>query len=83
MVSQFDRLCLKVILTCRKWEAMSTSQTSYQHIVQYFERRNVLHQYHDERAAGHFGIRKTLSKVGLRYYWPVLQRDVRQSQEKI
>ena len=58
---------------------MSTSQTSYQHIVQYFERRNVLRQYHDERTASHFGIRKTLSKVGLRYYWPVLERDVRQS----
>ena len=40
--------------------------------------RNVLRQYHDERTAGHFGFRKTLSKVHLRYYWPGLQRDVRQ-----
>ena len=78
LVSQFDRLCLKDNLICRKWEDMSTNQTSYQYIVPYSERRNVLRQYHDERTAGHFGIRKTLSKVRLRYYWPGLQRDVRQ-----
>ena len=41
------------------------------------ERRKVFSFCHDHPTAGHLGIRKTLSKIRQRYYWPGLQRDVR------
>ena len=78
LVSQFDRLCIRDNLVCRKWEDLATNWVDYQYIVPYSERRNILQQYHDEKTSGHLGIKKTLSKVRSRYYWPGLQRDVRQ-----
>jgi hypothetical protein len=59
LVSQFDRLCIQDNLICRKWEDLSTDQTIFQYVVPYSERRNVLLQYHDERTAGHLGIKKS------------------------
>ena len=55
----------------------SSNQILYQYVVPYSERRNVLEQYHDEKTSGHLGIKKTLSKIRAKYYWPGLQRDVR------
>lgn len=40
-------------------------------------RQEVLQEIHDRAEAGHFGIRKSLSRCGLRYYWPGWQSDVR------
>ena len=76
LASQFDRLCIRDNLVCRKWEDLATNWVDYQYIVPYSERRNILQQYHDEKTSGHLGIKKTLSKVRSRYYWPGLQRDV-------
>jgi hypothetical protein len=56
---------------------MTSNQILYQYVVPYSERRNVLRQYHDEKTSGHLGIKKTLSKIRSKYYWPGLQRDVR------
>ena len=78
LVSQFDRLCIEDDLICRKWEDISTNQIFHQYVVPYSKRRSVLQQCHDEKTAGHLGIKKTLHKIRLRYYWPGLQRDVRQ-----
>lgn len=57
---------------------MSSTQTLYQYIILFSERRTVLTQYHDEKTSGHLGIKKTLSKISSRYYWLGLQRDQRQ-----
>ena len=77
LVSQFDRLCIEDDLICRKWKDISTNQIFHQYVVPYSKRRSVLQQCHDEKTAGHLGIKKTLHKIRLRYYWPGLQRDVR------
>ena len=60
----------------RKWE--DQKGTILQAIVPLSERRKVLSYCHDHQTAGHLGIKKTLSKVRQSYYWPGLQRDVRQ-----
>ena len=70
LVSQFERLCIRATLVCRKWEDLATYSVDYQYIVPYPERRNLLQQYDDEKTSGHLGIKKTLSKFQSRYYWP-------------
>ena len=50
----------------------------YQALVPLKHRRTVLQFCHDERTAGHLGIRKTLEKARQSYYWPKMQTDVRQ-----
>ena len=50
----------------------------FQAVVPMNQRRNVLQYSHDQKTAGHLGIRKTLSKIRQSYYWPGLQKDVRQ-----
>ncbi|XP_044316714.1 uncharacterized protein LOC123037923 [Drosophila rhopaloa] len=40
-------------------------------------RRHVLEECHDHPSAGHLGIRKTIRRVGQRYFWPGMHRDVR------
>ena len=37
----------------------------------------MLHYCHDDKTAGHLGIKKTLKKMRQNYYWPGLQSDVR------
>jgi hypothetical protein len=41
-------------------------------------RQLVMHHLHDEVPfGGHFGLRKTLTTVRSRFYWPQMQRDIR------
>lgn len=39
-------------------------------------RERVLHENHNQPAAGHLGIRKTVNRVCNRYFWPGMVRDV-------
>ena len=39
--------------------------------------REVLLQCHDDLTAGHLGIKRTLTKVRDRFYWPAMKNDVR------
>jgi transposase InsO family protein len=74
--SQRALLEVKDDLLCRKW----TDKEGYtlQAIVPFSERRRVLNYSHDHKTAGHLGVTKTLSRIRQSYYWPGLQRDVRQ-----
>ena len=74
--SQRDMLLITNDLLYRNWS--DHKGTTLQAIVPFKERRKVLDLSHDHKTAGHLGITKTLSKIRQRYYWPGLQRDVRQ-----
>ncbi|CAC5360799.1 unnamed protein product [Mytilus coruscus] len=63
----------KDILCHQKKEPKTVLQT----VVPKSERRNVLTQYHDNRTSAHLGVSKTIAKIRDRYYWPVLQTDVK------
>jgi hypothetical protein len=49
-----------------------------QAVIPMSQRRSVLQYSHDEKTARHLGVRKTLSKIRQFYYWPGLQKNVRQ-----
>ncbi len=40
-------------------------------------RKEVLQAYHGDTLGGHQGVQKTSDKIQLRYFWPRLERDVR------
>ncbi|KAH8413932.1 hypothetical protein KR215_005138, partial [Drosophila sulfurigaster] len=40
-------------------------------------RPRVLHECHDQPAAGHLGVRKTILRISQRYYWPGMHLDVK------
>ncbi|KAL7724050.1 hypothetical protein ACLKA6_003083 [Drosophila palustris] len=42
------------------------------------QRRRVLQECHDASTAGHQGMRKTVSRLSQRYYWPGMFRDAAQ-----
>ncbi|KAK3093316.1 hypothetical protein FSP39_013979 [Pinctada imbricata] len=77
LYSQFDRLCQLDGILYRKWEDFEASMTKYQALVPLSQRRVILRYCHDEKTAGHLGIKKTLEKVRQGYYWPKMQSDVR------
>ena len=75
--NQWPRLQLEEDILVRKWEVVGTDIILWQAIVPLKKRRLVLEYSHDIKASGHLGVKKTLSKVRQRYYWPGLQNDVR------
>ena len=74
--SQRGMLVIVEDILYRNWRDANGS--TLQAIVPMSERRNVLQYCHDHKTAGHLGVTKTLSKIRQSYYWPGLQRDVRQ-----
>lgn len=40
-------------------------------------RQDVLRENHDAATAGHLGVKKTLNRVAINYYWPNWRRDVK------
>ena len=75
--SQWQRLDIQNGLLVRRWDVLGTDITNWQAIVPLAQRRFVLKQSHDIRASGHLGMKKTVSKIRQKYYWPGLQSDVR------
>ena len=61
----------------RKYEVLRKDEIKWQAIVPLSFRRTVLKFSHDVKTAGHLGIKKTLSKIRQRHYWPGLENDVR------
>lgn len=79
LVSQFEKNCATTIIffvvnggKCRLIRLFISIQLYLP------ERCTVLAHYHDMKTSGNLGIKKTLSKIRSRYYWPGLQQDVRQ-----
>ena len=75
--NQFPRLEIHDELLVRRWDNFDSGEVSYQAIVPRNTRRSVLQCCHDVKTAGHLGIKKTISKVRQKFYWPGLQSDVR------
>lgn len=75
--SHWSRLSIKDDVLMRKWEVLGTDMIYWQAIVPLSQRRLILKYTHDIKASGHLGVRKTLSKIRQRYFWPGLQNDVR------
>ena len=77
LLSQWDRLAVKNGVLMRRWDILDTNEVYRQGIIPFGHRRIVLKYSHDIKASGHLGIKKTLSKIRQRYYWPRLQNDVK------
>lgn len=45
-------------------------------------RQKVLEENHEDVKAGHLGIRKTINRIGRKYYWPGMQRDIKRFVDK-
>ncbi len=74
---QFQRFELHDGILVRRWDETDTGSTVFQTVLPTAERRCVLTYSHDDKTAGHLGIKKTLARVRQRFYWPGLQNDVR------
>ena len=70
-------LSIKDDLLVRKYDTPGRDEIKWQAIVPLSFRRVVLKFSHDVKSAGHLGMKKTLSKIRQRYYWPGLENDVR------
>ena len=60
----------------RKYDDLDKDIILWQAILPLSSRRLVLKYSHDLKTSGHLGMRKTLSKIRQRYYWPGLQSDI-------
>lgn len=40
-------------------------------------RSEIIHMYHDDETAGHFGVRRTLELIRRKYFWQSLRKDVK------
>lgn len=74
--SRFDSLEIKDSILYHKFENDIGNKITWQIVLPTSLRQNVLHQLHNVPTAGHLGVKKTLQKVRLRYFWYGLRRDV-------
>ena len=75
--SLWDQLEVREKALCRKWESDDGRTVRWRLVLPEKFREVVLQELHGGRASGHLGVTKTLAKVKLRYYWPVMTADVR------
>ena len=75
--TQFPCLELRGGLLVRKLEYGNKETVIYQAIVPRKSRRLILNYCHDIKTSGHLGVRKTISRIKQKFYWPGLQADVR------
>ena len=74
--AQWDSLCLRNNVLCRKWESSDGAITRLQMVLPKALREEVLIQLHNHPTGGHFGVKKTLEKVKEKFYWPHCRKDV-------
>ncbi|CAG2204810.1 unnamed protein product [Mytilus edulis] len=70
--SQFDDLKIQDGVLCKVHRDNNKSRV----IVPLTERRRILQQCHDNKTSGHLGIKKTLSRIKDRFYWPGVRQDI-------
>ena len=75
--SQFQWLEVYEGILSRRFDNFADGTHFYQAVVPRNSRRLVLQYCHDIKTAGHLGIKKTLSRVRQRFYWPGLDSDVK------
>ncbi|KFD51373.1 hypothetical protein M513_07778 [Trichuris suis] len=62
-------------LLCRIRQARAWKPETFQVVVPWKLRNNVLTMLHDSAVGGHFGARRTLEKARQRFYWPGMKKD--------
>jgi transposase InsO family protein len=72
---QWDRLTVRNGVLYRKWYKNDHCIT-LQLVVPSKLKANVLEGLHDDKVAGHMGIKRTTKRVQERYYWPGYNQDV-------
>ena len=74
--AQWDSLCLRDNILCRKWESSDGATTRLQLLLPKGLREEVLLHLHNHPTGGHFGVKKTLERVKEKFYWPRCREDV-------
>ena len=74
--SQWDRLVFRNGVLCRKWESDMGDQTTDQIVLPEDLRQTAFEAHHSHTTASHSGVKKTLSALQSRYYWPGLTSAV-------
>ena len=75
---QWDQLELRQGILSRQYEDNASGCVRNQLVVPVCYRKEILKAIHSGFAGGHFGIRKTMSKLQRKYYWPGWTNDVRE-----
>ena len=75
--SQWNQLAIHKGVICRRYEADDGKSLRWQIILPRKLREEVLAEIHGGPLGGHLGVKKTLTKVKAKYYWPGLMADVR------
>ena len=73
--AQWDRLCLRDNILCRKWESSGSVRTRLQLVLPKVLRQEVSSHLHNHPTGGHFGVKKT-ERVKEKFYWPRCREDV-------
>lgn len=74
--SIWDSLEVREGLLFRKWESHDGATTSWLLVVPRERVTEVLREFHDAPAAGHFGVNKTLAKIRQQFFWSSCRQDV-------
>ena len=74
--SQWDRLVFRNGALCRKWESDMGDQTTDQIVLPEDLQQTTFEAHHSHTTASHHGVKKTLSALQSRYYWPGLTSAV-------
>ena len=74
--SQWDRLVFRNGVLCLKWESDMGDQTTDQIVLPEDLRQTAFEAHHTHTTASHRGVKKTLSALQSRYYWPGLTSAV-------
>lgn len=60
----------------RKWESTDGRRTEWLWVLPSALRPAIMKEMHDQPSGGHFGAKKTLSRLKQRYYWIGMRKDV-------
>ena len=74
--AQWDRLLFRNGVLCRKWESDTGDLTANQVVLPESLRQTAFEAHHSHTTASHRGVRKTISAIQSRYYWPGLTSAV-------
>ena len=74
----WDSLEVHEGLLFRKWESHNGTTASWLLVVPRERVAEVLKEFHDAPAAGHFGVNKTLAKIRQQFFWSTCRQDVQE-----
>jgi len=76
LVGQWSQLLVRDGLLCR-WKTMNgRSKRRLQIVLPSSLRLEVFEYFHGHQASAHFGRKRTMDKLAMRYYWPGMSKDI-------